>query len=189
MEGLVRLGVAATFVGIAAPAAAHPVPFSFVDVRILPASLDITVVAHVFDLGHDLGVEPPQRLLESDVLSSRADAITTLVRTRLHLTGDGQPLTSGTWSAPQALPERQSIQLVGRFNLGSPPGRIGVKTVMFPYDPAHQTFVNFYERDAITVQAILDDHRTDFEYFAGTRQGARAVLEKFAPEAARHILV
>ena len=189
MERLVRLGVAATFVGIAAPAAAPPVPFSFVDVRILPASLDITVVAHVFDLGHDLGVEPPQRLLESAVLSSRADAITTLVRTRLHLAADGQPLTGGVWSAPQALPERQSIQLAGRFDLGSPPGRIGVATVMFPYDPAHQTFVNFYERDAITVQAILDDRHSDFEYFAGTRQGVRAVLGRFAPEGAHHILV
>ena len=46
---------------MAAPAAAHPVPFSFVDVRIQAASLDITVVAHIFDLGHDLGIEPPQR--------------------------------------------------------------------------------------------------------------------------------
>jgi hypothetical protein len=189
LERLVLLSVAATCIGIAAPAAAHPVPFSFVDVRIQAASLDITVVAHVFDLGHDLGVEPPQRLLEPDVLSSRAAAITTLVRTRLHLAGDGQPLTSGTWSAPQALPERQSIQLVGRFNLASPPGRIGVATVMFPYDPVHQTFVNFYERDTITVQAILDDRRTDFEYFAGTRQGVRAVLKRFVPEGVQHILV
>jgi hypothetical protein len=169
--------------------AAHPAPFSFVDVRIQPRSLDIVVVAHIFDLGHDLGVEPPQRLLEPPVLSSEAEAITTLVRTRLHLSADGQPLTGGIWSAPQALPERQSIQLAARFNTRSPPGRIGVAAVMFPYDPVHQTFVNFYERDAITVQAILDGRHADFEYFAGTRQGVRAVLEKFAPEGAHHILV
>src|ERR1700687_4308535 len=189
MERLVRVSVAATCIGVAAAAAPPPAPFSFVDVRIQPASLDITVVAHIFDLGHDLGVEPPQLLLEPAVLSSRADAIATLVRTRLHLAADGQPLAGGVWSAPLALPERQSIQLAGRFDLGSPPGRIAVATVMFPYDPAHQTFVNFYERDTITVQAILDDRHADFEYFAGTRQGVRAVLEKFAPEGARHILV
>jgi HupE/UreJ protein len=189
MERLVRLSVAAICIGMAAPAGAHPVPFSFVDVRIQAASLDITVVAHIFDLGHDLGIEPPQRLLEPPVLSSEAEAITTLVRTRLHLSADGQPLTGGIWSAPQALPERQSIQLAARFNTGSPPGRIGVATVMFPYDPVHQTFVNFYERDAITVQAILDDRHADFDYFAGTRQGVRAVMERFAPEGARHILV
>jgi hypothetical protein len=189
MERLVRLTVAATCIGIARPAAAHPVPFSFLDVRIQPGSLEITVVAHIFDLGHDLGVEPPQRLLEPAGLSSHADSIGALVRTRLHLAADGEPVTGGIWSSPEALPERQSIQLMGRFTLSSPPGRIGVATVMFPYDPVHQTFINFYERDAITVQAILDGRHADFEYFAGTRQGVRAVLGRFAPEGARHILV
>src|ERR1700738_2437909 len=90
MERLVRLTVAATCIGIATPAAAHPVPFSFLDVRIQPGSLEITVVAHIFDLGHDLGVEPPQRLLEPAGLSSHADAIAALVRTRLHLAADGE---------------------------------------------------------------------------------------------------
>jgi hydrogenase/urease accessory protein HupE len=111
------------------------------------------------------------------------------VRTRLHLVVDGKPLTNGIWSAPEALAERQSILLAGRFNLRSPAGRIGVTTVMFPYDPAHQTFVNFYEGDTVTVQAILDNRHADFEYFAGTRQGVRAVLQKFAPEGVQHILV
>ena len=27
---------------------------------------------------------------------------------------------------------------------------------LFPYDPIHQTFVNFYEKDAITAQVILE---------------------------------
>ena len=30
---------------------------------------------------------------------------------------------------------------------------------MFPYDPQHQTFVNFYESDEIATQAILDRGR------------------------------
>ena len=42
---------------------------------------------------------------------------------------------------------------------------------MFPYDPAHQTFVNFYEGDALATQAILDHGRTEFEYFASTPTG------------------
>src|ERR1700682_5133161 len=111
MERLVRVSVAATCIGIAAPAAAHPAPFSFVDVRIQPASLDITVVAHIFDLGHDLGVEPPQQLLEPAVLSSRADAIATLVRTRLHLAAD----------APARL--RAPPRAGGRGRPAAPPGR------------------------------------------------------------------
>ena len=62
-----------------------------------------------------------------------------------------------------------------------PAGRIDVVTQMFPYDPQHKTFLNVYENGAVTAQAILDKDRTAFEYFAGTRQGIWAVLQKFVP--------
>jgi hypothetical protein len=42
----------------ARPAVAHPVPFSYVDIDVRADMLDVTVVAHVFDLGHDLNVMP-----------------------------------------------------------------------------------------------------------------------------------
>ena len=45
-------------------AMAHPVPFSYVDVRIEPGAIELTLVAHVFDIAHELGVDPPDRLLE-----------------------------------------------------------------------------------------------------------------------------
>lgn len=60
---------------------------------------------------------------------------------------------------------------------------------MFPYDPRHKTFLNFYEQDTITAQAILDSRRTRFEYFAGTRQGFWAVVQKFVPSGVHHILI
>jgi hydrogenase/urease accessory protein HupE len=59
---------------------------------------------------------------------------------------------------------------------------------MFPYDPQHQTFLNIYEGDALT-QAILDGGRTSFDYFAGTRQGALAVIQKFLPAGIHHSLI
>jgi hydrogenase/urease accessory protein HupE len=184
---LACLAVAAV-AGIAAPAAAHPVPFTYLDVRVQAAALDITLVAHVFDLGHDLGVEPPERLLDAGVLSSHADAMTTLVKTRLQLTANGGSLSDGVWSTPEALPDRQSILLRARFSVNAVPGTVGVTTVMFPYDPAHQTFVNFYERDAVATQVILDRSRTTLEYFASSPQGVGAVLREFVPAGARHIL-
>jgi len=61
--------------------------------------------------------------------------------------------------------------------------------MMFPYDPEHRTFLNFYENDAVTAQAILDKKRDRFEYFAGTRQGVWAVLQKFVPSGVHHILI
>ena len=59
---------------------------------------------------------------------------------------------------------------------------------MFPYDPQHRTFLNFYEGDALT-QAIVDKDRNRFEYFTGTRQGVWEVLQKFVPSGVHHILI
>src|SRR4029453_14754051 len=47
---------------------------------------------------------------------------------------------------------------------------------------------NIYERDALT-QAILDVRRIQFDYYAGTRQGAWAVVKKFLPSGIHHILI
>ena len=86
------------------------------------------------------------------------------------------------------VPDRQSLKFSLRFALTAPVGTLVVKTIMFPYDPQHQTFLNLYEGSALT-QAILDRGRTTFEYYAGTRQGALAVASTFLPEGIHHIVV
>jgi hydrogenase/urease accessory protein HupE len=111
------------------------------------------------------------------------------VNDRLALTADGRAVTVGAWSAPEPLAERQSVRLEGRATLEKPAGAIAVTTVMFPYDPQHQTFINVYEAEALTSQAILDKSRTRFEYFAGTRQGTLAVVRRFVPAGVHHILI
>jgi hydrogenase/urease accessory protein HupE len=183
------IGFALALLGLATPAAAHPVPFSYVDVRVDPAGLDVTIVAHVYDVAHDLGIEPVERLLEPAVLASRAEAITTLLRNRIQLLGDGRPLDAGSWSAPEALPERQSIQVRARVATGRPLGVLTVNASLFPYDPQHQTFLNLYERGVITSQAILSRSSGQYEYFGGTRQGVVAVMRKFVPAGVHHILI
>jgi hydrogenase/urease accessory protein HupE len=154
-----------------------------------PAVIDITVVAHVYDIAHDLGIEPVERLLDPAVLQTQAAAITALVRDRLGLAADGRPLTGGAWSSPEPLAERQSLRLLARFAVDGPAGATTISTVMFPYDPEHQTFVNFYEGETLTSQAILDRNRSSFEYFAGTREGALAVVRRFVPAGVHHILI
>src|SRR4029077_3160690 len=69
------------------------------------------------------------------------------------------------------------------------PGTLAVDARMFPYDPAHQTFVNVYEGDTLTLQAILDIAKTRLEYFPGSRQGAFAVARRFMPSGLRHVLL
>jgi hydrogenase/urease accessory protein HupE len=171
----------------AASAGAHPAPFTFLDLRLQADAIEGTLVAHIFDVGHDLKIEPPERLLDPAVVSQQARAVIQLLSGRLTVTADGRPLVP-QWSSVSALPDRQSLKLSVRFPLAGRPGRLTVAAAFFPYDQYHQTFLNIYEGEALT-QAILDGGRTGFEYFTGTPQGAFAVARKLLPAGIRHIVV
>jgi hydrogenase/urease accessory protein HupE len=192
LRALRALGLNVMFIVAAAvlaprAALAHPVPFSYLDLRLQPDAIEGTVVAHMFDLAHDLNIEPAERLLDPSLAVQRSTAIARLFAGRLAVSADGRVLTP-QWSAPEVIADRQSLKLSVRYMLASRPGTIGVTAVMFPYDPQHQTFLNIYEGSALT-QAILDHGRSSFEYFAGTRQGAFAVVRKFLPAGIHHILI
>lgn len=175
--------------GLAAPLAAHPAPFSFADIRLAPGELEFTLVVHVFDVAHELQVNPPERVLDPAVLNAHGSAITELLRSRLQIAVNGTQLTGGEWTAPVPLPERQAVQFHARYPINDAPASVVVNTTLFPYDPSHQTFLNFYERGDLTWQAILDRDHVEFEYFAGTRQGVLAVIGKFVPAGIHHILI
>ena len=127
-------------------------------------------------------------MLDSSLIKAREEAIRTLIASRLKLEADGRLLT-GEWLEPEIIQDRQSIRFRFRYAVLSMPGTVAVDTVMFPYDPIHQTFVNVYEGDELTSQMILDRNRTRTEYFAGTRQGVLAVIERFVPSGIHHILI
>ena len=173
-----------------APIYAHPVPFSFLDLRLpLEAGTDIdgSLVVHIFDAAHDLNIDPPERLLEPAFVDQHAAAIVSLLIPRLRLNADGRTV-QGEWSGVEILPERQSLHVQVRYRLDHGPGVLTVTTAMFPYDPVHQTFLNIYEGDGLT-QAILDRTRGQFEYFAGGWRGALAVMRKLIPAGINYILI
>jgi hydrogenase/urease accessory protein HupE len=172
----------------ASPVFAHPAPFSYVDVRLAGANIELTVTVHEFDVAHDLGVEDASRLLNASELARYAPALAELLRDRVQIWVGGQRLT-GAWSPAVALPDRQAIQLRIRYDARNPPASITVAARLFPYDPVHQTFVNVYERDAVVLQAILDRHREQITFYPGTRQGTWAVVKRFAASGVHHILI
>ena len=171
---------------VASPAFAHPAPFSYLDVRIQPTAASGSIVLHVIDIGHDLAIAPPERLLDPAAAAAAQDRIAALLVSRLHISADGRELTP-TWGDIEPLPERQGVRLA--FQVSIPrPATVAVRARLFPYDPNHQTFLNVYDGDALT-QAILDRGRPEFQYFAGTRQGVWAVICKFVPAGIHHILI
>ena len=171
-------------------ALAHPVPFSYLDLRVQRDAgneIDGSLVIHIFDLAHDLNIDPPDRLLDPRLIDREVAAIVALLSPRLAVAADGRPLRA-EWSGVEILTERQSLRVHVRYPLAGPPGAITVTAAMFPYDPAHETFINIYEGQALT-QAIVDRNHSRFEYFAGTGQGALAVMRKFIPAGIHHILI
>jgi hydrogenase/urease accessory protein HupE len=168
---------------------AHPVPFSFVDLRLDRTPLEAIVVVHIFDVANDLGIQPMERLLDPAVAAERSAAIAALLAPRLTLSADGRPLV-GVWSAAEVLADRQSL----RFRVTYPgaarvPGAIAFHADAFPYDPEHRTFFNIYEGGALVAQEILDRGRTEVTYYSGTRQGVWAVMARFIPSGVHHILI
>ena len=182
---LVALGAAA------APAEAHPVPFSYLDLHIDGpdgARLDGTLVLHVFDLAHDLQIDAPDRLLDPTLVRARFPAIETMLGARFRLSADGRTLTP-SWTGWEVVPATQSLRLRFSCALAGAPGIVRLSAQIFPYDPNHQTFVNVYEGAALRSQAILDGHRTSFEYFSGSRQGTMAIGRRFVAAGIHHILI
>ena len=172
----------------AKPAAAHPIPFSYLDLRIDGDAIEASLVAHMIDLAHELGIEQPERLLIPDVARRQADAISRILGPRLQIAVGDQVLTP-VWSDPEVLRDRQSVRLFFRYALDGIPGRLDVTAELFPYDPKHQTFLNVYEDGSLRTQAILDVGQPRTEYFTGTWQGTGAVIGKFVPQGFHHILI
>ena len=182
------MGVLAVFCGFGDRLYAHPAPFSFIDVRLTSNKLELAAVLHVWDVAHEYGIDDPNDLLNPAILGLRANDLGKLIAGRFELLADGNPIRFQTWSVPEIVSSRQSIRIQSTVNLGRSPGHLQLSAELFPYDPNHQTFLNFYE-DQLTAQAILGGSERDYEYFVGTRQGTIAVLQRFIPAGIHHILI
>jgi hydrogenase/urease accessory protein HupE len=178
----------ACLLALAAPVSAHPAPFSYIDVALINGSVNVTIVAHSFDLAHDLAIDPPQRVLDPSFVSGQTRSLLSLLQPRFQIQVDGRPVACEPSDQVEILAARLSL----KFHVSCGAGQVGVLSVralMFPYDPTHQTFLNVYEGGELRTQAILDRNHTTYEYFAGTRQGVMAVVRKFVVAGTHHILI
>lgn len=167
--------------------AAHSAPFSYLDLRLGASGLTGSLVLHDFDVAHDLGITDPNRLQDAAFASRYRDMLVRLLDSRLSITADGERRTI-EWGALETLPDRQSLRLAMR-SAGAKPALIRIETLLFPYDPLHQTFVNVYEDGVLKQQSILSADRRAVDYYAGTAQGAWAVVRTFVPAGIEHILI
>jgi hypothetical protein len=171
---------------LAAPAGAHPVPFSYLDLRLGGQGLSGTLTVHQYDLAHEFALPDATMAQDARFLESRRPSIEALFEGRTHLSGT-QPLRLA-WTGIAPLPERDAVRLTFRV-----PGPVGGKLTysggLFPYDPKHQTFVNIYDQGRLEEQWITNAASAPRVYYRGNAQGAIAVLETFVPAGAHHIWI
>ena len=165
---------------------AHPIPFSYLDLRLSEGQIEGTLVAHIVDLAHDLNVEPPETLLDAKVAESKKDAIAELVRARLTVVADGQPFALELLRV-EPLPDRQALSCELRLKTNAKPAALRIQCALFPYDPQHQTFLNVYEAGSLVHQEIFTQDHQIFVYRTGDRQGWMSVVKEFIPAGIYHI--
>ncbi|MGH9856146.1 MAG: HupE/UreJ family protein, partial [Blastocatellia bacterium] len=177
-------------VRLVAPIYAHPVPFSYLDLRLgqSQGQLEGSLVAHVTYLAHELNVTPAATLLDATVAESKREAILSLLRSRLLLTVDDQALDLELLRIEPLL-DRQAVALHLRFATKTFPAVLGIKCELFNYEPEHQTFLNIYEEGLLAHQEIFNKDRATLDYFTGSRQVALAVVKKFLPGGIYHIFI
>ncbi len=171
---------------IAAPAAAHPAPFSYLDILFRNGQIEGTLVVHIIDVAHDLGVAAPDQLLDRNILGPQRQKIAALLAPRITLRTDHRLVLE--WTDVVAVPEDQALRLTFRVSREQP-GALTLAANLFPYDPNHQTFVNIYEGDTLRQQVIFSAATPEHTYYLGTTQGAIEVMKTFIPSGIHHILI
>jgi hypothetical protein len=172
---------------LATPLAAHPVPFSYLDLHIEKDRIDGTLTVHIYDFEHDLGIKPMNALLDHEVFERNQYRIANLIAPRMSLS-TGKPLPFSV-TGVHLDGAKQAVVLNLRA-VTPKPGKLTVHTDLFPYDPKHQTFVNIYEGETLRQQWIFGQGGSkERTYYAGTTAGALAVIGTFVPSGIHHILI
>jgi hypothetical protein len=163
---------------------AHPAPFSYLDVVFRGGAIEGTLVVHVIDVAHELGVKPEQ--VDDPLVQTSRQRIGAILASRLDLRGP-ERLTI-EWLGAELLREDQAIRFRYRI-ANAPAGALTIDTNLFPYDTLHQTFINVYEDSALRQQVIFNAGTEPHTYYLGTTQGAIEVMKVFIPSGTHHILI
>lgn len=170
----------------AAPAAAHPVPFSYLDVEVADEAVAGRLRVHLIDIAPVLGVADPQDLLDPATIRAHRPAMQRYLASRIAFEGDA--FARAEWGRIAIVDDNEALQFDWRIPM-RPEGGLSIDTDLFPADPEHQTFVNVYEGGDLRQQFIFSSSSKPKTFYRGTTAGALAVMATFIPSGIEHILI
>jgi HupE / UreJ protein len=178
----------ALLLGAAPSAWAHDAPYSFLNMRFTPGSVEGVLTAHVDDLAHDFGEETPESLLAPERASADGPAMFALLARRLAIVGDGDTLRL-TFVRAEPDSERQGVALRFVSERGGVPAEVSVEARLFPYDPQHETYVNAYVADSLRNQDIIDGRHPRITFTTGAAPRLASVVRRFIAAGIHHIFI
>jgi hypothetical protein len=173
----------------AGPAAAHDTPYSWLNLRVVPGRVEGRLIAHVYDLAHELGGDTaPESLLVEARARAAGPALWAILEPRFAVVADGDTLRP---VLEEVAPDRERSGLVFRWSapLAGPPAQLVLHARLFPYDPQHETYVNGYLGTALRHQDLLDRTRQETRFVTGTRPDPRRVFRRFVAAGVHHIFI
>ena len=168
----------------AAPAMAHPLPISSVDLYYAPGQIEGRVVVHMRDLAPGLGITASAGAPDARQFMARAGEIGALLSQGLRIGG-----RAPQWREIHGVPSDPDALELDYVIPGAPPPELTIAAGLFPADPAHQTFVNVYEGGTLTRQWLLAAGDAPVTYYAGTVSGMLAAAGTFLASGVHHILI
>src|SRR5262245_33693155 len=93
----------------AVPAFAHPAPFSYLDLVFRDGRIDGTLVIHVIDAAHELGITPPDRMLDNTVVARERQRLAALLTPRLSLKTTHRLIPQ--WTSLEPLRDQAALKL------------------------------------------------------------------------------
>ncbi|MBI1798474.1 MAG: HupE/UreJ family protein, partial [Candidatus Eisenbacteria bacterium] len=166
----------------------HQTPYSYLDLHARGSFAEGRIAAHVVDLAHEMGLAAPDSLLDSNFVARRSGALEQLLEQRLDVRAGGARLRP-EWTGWEITRDRKRVAFRFRAALAASAGRIEVRGPLFPYDPAHETYVNVYDRDAIRAQDVLDAAHPSCDVYLSGSRGVCAVARTFIPAGIHHIFL
>jgi hydrogenase/urease accessory protein HupE len=167
---------------------AHPAPFSYLDVHVDATGLAGRLVIHAADAAYELKLDSPASLAEAAVVDRHRETLARILTGRLRFFVDGRD-TPWTVESMRPVAGQDAIEIVWKTNVTAAPGKLTISTLLFPYDPNHQTFINIYEGPDLVRQEVLSRTRTSIDYFTGRSQGLLAVFTTFTRSGIHHIAI
>jgi hydrogenase/urease accessory protein HupE len=187
-SGNVVLACLSLGITLAVPALAHQEPYSWLDLHVSASGVEGSMTAHMVDLSHEAGIAVPESLLDSRFLASHRAVLDRAMEPRLDVLADGSRVRP-VWDDLSPEPSRRAVRFAWHAAWEHRPGVLEVRGPLFPYDPAHETYVHLYEGASLDRQELLDHSHTAFTAYAGSVQGVWAVVRRFVAQGIHHIAI